>query len=175
MLRNLEADFVTVGTAVRWEVTRVRMRSPLTMTVAPRISAKGGRATARKIIRACDQGIERIQNTASVPAHFNEEALNAARQLVSTIRKEGSVLTLGSDKKNRVTLTEQAVQHIDAIVSKARLYVDFSTIEGSSTQFPFTTTRVSSSGKRLPITRSNAPSLPSRSSAGKNCSASVWR
>jgi molybdopterin-guanine dinucleotide biosynthesis protein len=130
MLRSLEPEFVESGTAVRWEVVRVRMRSPLRVTVAPNIGGKGSQAVARKLVKTCLKGVERIERTAVSPEHFNEAALDAARKLFEVTRKEGAALTFSSNHRDQVTLTEQAARHIDEIVAKARHYLDYGTIEG---------------------------------------------
>jgi hypothetical protein len=130
MLRGLEPEFVESGTPVRWEVVRVRMRSPLRVTLAPVIEGKRSQAVARKLVKTCVQGVGLIQRVAEQPEHFSEEALEAARELFKATSKEGAAVTFSSNHNDQVALTEQAVQHIDEIVARARIYLDYGTIEG---------------------------------------------
>ena len=130
MLRGVESGFVSSSVTVRWEVVRAKMQSPLCLTIAPRGMGKTGKATGRKIVKACLQGMKEIERTASLPPFFNEDTLEATRKLVKNATSEGALLTFGSNGKEKVTLTDNTVRHIEEIVSKARLYVDFSTIEG---------------------------------------------
>jgi hypothetical protein len=130
MLRSMEFEMVSAGIEVRWEVVRVRMRSPLRLTFAPRIAGRRGKSLGRKIVKACLRGVEEIEKQATLPPHFNDDALSAARKLAKTSDDERTSLTISSNGSQKVTLTKKAVQHIDEIASKARLYIDFSTIEG---------------------------------------------
>lgn len=139
MLRSVEADFVGSDAEVRWEVVRVRMGSPLRLTFSPRVTGRAGakniperssRSLGRKIVRACLQGVRGIESAPTMPAHFNEEALDAARKLAKVSENQGPSLTLSSNASGTVTLTENAVRNIEEVRAKARLYVDFATIEG---------------------------------------------
>jgi hypothetical protein len=130
MLRNLEREFVASDILVRWEVVRVSMRSPLRVTVAPSIEGSVTKTIARRLIKTCLKGVKGIERAATPPEHFNEEALDAALKLFEVTRKDGATLTFSSDHLDEITLTEQAARHIEEIASKARLYIDFGTIEG---------------------------------------------
>lgn len=131
VLRNVESDFTTADTVVRWEIVRVRMRSPLKVTFAPNVLGKRGKTIGRKIVKACLDGMNEIEQTASAPPHFNDFALKAAKEMVSVAQKEGHKVTFASNGKMQVTLTQQAAKHIDEVVSKARRYTDVSTVEGN--------------------------------------------
>lgn len=127
MLRSVSADVVASGVKVRWEVVRVRMRSPLKLTVSPRIT--GSRSVKRlqkQVVSACLNGVKEIEKGAIMPQHFTEETLDAAKR----IAKRREKASFSSNGKDKVTLTEKAAKHIDEIAAKARLYIDFSTIEG---------------------------------------------
>ncbi len=126
MLRSIETEFVASGTEVRWEVVRLSMRSPLRMTLAPKIAA----AVGRKIVRAVLEGVKKIERSPTAPEHFNEDSLRAARELLTAAEKDGAELTFGADNKSEVKLTEQAVKHIDEVVARARKYADHGTLEG---------------------------------------------
>lgn len=131
MLRNLESEFVASGTVVLWEIVRVQMRSPLKVTLSPKIQGRSGRSMGRKIVKAAIDGIDRIEQEATAPPHFNENALKAAKAMAHSAEKEGIKLTLqSSDGKKQVSLTNQIVKHVDEVVLKARRYKDFLTIEG---------------------------------------------
>ena len=134
MLRSIESEIVASGVTVRWEISRVSMRSPLKMTFAPRVrSAKGrvSRTVGNRIVNSVLQGMERIETGKSVPKAFTEDALEATKKMVRSAAKEGASVAFGSKTDPRpIRLTESAVKHIDDLASKARLYVDFSTVEG---------------------------------------------
>src|SRR5262245_20395614 len=128
MIRSIESGFTT-GT-IRWEVIRVRMRSPLRLTIAPYINRRAVKGVGRKIVQAVVIGVGVIEQKPVAPKHFNEEALRATKELVSIAKKEGATVTLEAGKK-KVTLTEQAARHVDEVVAKARHYHDVSTVEGT--------------------------------------------
>jgi len=130
MLKNLEPEFVAADIPIRWEVVRVSMRSPLRLTLAPRIEGRRAKTIARQLVKTCLRGVQRIEKGASPPKHFNEEALESTLKIFEITRKEGAAITLSSDHQDEITLTEQSAKHIAEIVSKARLYMDFGTIEG---------------------------------------------
>jgi hypothetical protein len=132
MIRSVQSRMVSSGVEVNWEVVRVRMRSPLTMSFAPRVTApkltaRKGNAIGKKLVKACVDGIEQIERTPEMPDHFDDESLAAARQLVKSVGK--GVLKV-SGGKHKVKLTSQAIANIDEITTKARLYTDVGTIEG---------------------------------------------
>jgi hypothetical protein len=130
MLKGLESDIVASGIKVRWEVVRISMKSPLRFTIAPRIKGRAGRTSGRKIVKACLQGMREIEKTPEPPIYFNDDSLEAAKKLVKAAGSDGASLTISSNGQDKITLTEKAVRHIEEIASKARKYMDFSTIEG---------------------------------------------
>ncbi len=134
MLRSIESEIVASGVTVRWEISRVSMRSPLRMTFQPRVrSAKGrvSRSMGNRIVKSVLQGIEGIETGKSVPKSFTENALEATKKMFKSVTKEGASVAFGSRTDPRpIKLTESAVKHIDELASKARFYVDYSTIEG---------------------------------------------
>ena len=132
MLRGIEASIVSSGVEVRWDVIRVRMRSPLQMTFSPKVKVKGRErpTIGRKIVRACLRSVEEIERGASVAHDFSDEVLDATRKLVKNASSDGTSITFASNGENKIKLTEKTVKHIDEIVSRARLYMDFLTIEG---------------------------------------------
>jgi hypothetical protein len=134
MLRSIESEIVASGVTVRWEISRVSMRSPLRMTFEPRVKSPKGRVSrsiGNRIVKSVMQGIEGIETGKSVPRVFTEDALEAARKMFKSAAKEGASVAFGSKTDPRqIKLTESAVKHIDELASKARLYVDFSTVEG---------------------------------------------
>jgi len=135
MLRSIEGNFVASGVEVRWDVIRVKMKSPLQMTfaptvTAPSISARSRQSIGKKIVKACFDGIAQIERSPIKPNHFDDDALSAARQLVKSMGK--GMLTVSSNGKGKkeVKLTDQAIANIDEIATKARTYRDIGTIEG---------------------------------------------
>lgn len=133
MLQSMEADFVSAGTAVRWEVASVRMQSPLTVTFAPRVHAKGGAAIGRRMIKAAVYDLAAIERNGVAPAHMNETGLRAVQKLAVLSQSEDAPLRIGGvgmDKKSQVTLTKRASKRVDEIVERAHHYIDFLTIEG---------------------------------------------
>jgi hypothetical protein len=132
MLRGIEASIVASGVDVQWDVVRVQMRSPLKMTLSPRVRVRGKSrpALGRKMVMACIQGVGKIEKSAILPQYFTTEVLDAARRLVKTVSSDGGEVMFASNGSNRTKVTGKAIKHIDELATKARLYVDFSTIEG---------------------------------------------
>ncbi len=87
-------------------------------------------ALGRKMIKACIQGVETIQNRVSLPRYFTADTLDATRKLAKMMSGEDFALEFASNGSAKTTLTDQAVKHIDELTKRAHLYVDFSTIEG---------------------------------------------
>lgn len=140
MLRSMEKEFTTTETVVRWEITRVEMRSPLKLTFAPRVRsiqgkvARKAKTIGRNIVKSFLKGIDAMETgqteSKGVPQHFNEETLRAAQRLTTIAKKEGAKVTLGSNKGNQITLTDNTIRNANEMVSKSRRYTDASTIEG---------------------------------------------
>jgi hypothetical protein len=130
MLKNVSDDIVSPGTVVRWEIVRARMSSPLSLTLAPRIPGRTGPRFRRQVVLACLAGVKEIEHEATAPPHFNDDALTATKRLAKAAQRDGASLTFSANGSAKVTLTKKTVDHIEQIEAKARLYVDFSTIEG---------------------------------------------
>ena len=54
---------------------------------------------------------EEIEQAPMLPRLFNDDVLEGTKELVEAARKDGASVTLGSDHKNKVTLTDNAVRH----------------------------------------------------------------
>lgn len=130
MLNSVGEDFAPAGTPVRWEVVKASMRSPLTLSFAPVIEGKNTRGLGNKIVRATVDGAWRVEKRAALPPHFNEQTLEATSNLRKVARQEGAKVTIAANGK-KVTLTENTTEHVKEIVEKARIYLDYGTIEGA--------------------------------------------
>lgn len=138
MLRGVEATIIASGLDVRWEVVRVRMQSPLRMTFAPDVrrvrdgqrKGRPNKTIGKQLVRTASQGLAGIEAGTSLPRGFTDSAIDATRKLLKTAANEGAVVAFESPFAHKTKLTEKAVEHIEEISAKARLYVDYSTIEG---------------------------------------------
>jgi nucleotide-binding universal stress UspA family protein len=132
LLRNVGQEFAPAGTVVRWEVVAASLRSPLSMTFAPRSQGTGklSRAVGKRIVAACVHGLGQLEKKPVLPPHFNEEALLAVQRLVKVALKENAKITVASNGTVGVTPTARTTENIKKVVEKARLYVDYGTIEG---------------------------------------------
>jgi hypothetical protein len=142
MLRQIEAQVVASGVEVRWEIVRATMRSPFRLTVAPRVtrskSADGksigtGRSNqviARRIVKSALQGVTAIERGKPAPSYFTDAAMEATRKLVNVAKSDSALVSFESKSVPKIQLTEKSIQNIDALASKSRLYLDYSTIEG---------------------------------------------
>jgi hypothetical protein len=153
MLRTLEREFVEFGTEVRWEVVKLQMRSPLRLTVSPSIDGKPAKAVGGRIVKAALVGVKNIEKSATHPKHFDEDTLEATRDLFRVVRKDGSVLKLSLDHKNEVTVTDRAFEHIEDVVLRARVYVDHGTIEGQLDEISVHESPVAFIWERFPVRR----------------------
>lgn len=130
MLRSVSSEVVSSNVDVRWEVIRVGMRSPLRMTLAPRIHDGKPALVQRirkKVVNACMNGIRQIEIENTLPPHFNEESLESLRSMA---KRTEAITTWSLNGHDRITLTEKTVELIEQYQSSARSYIDFSTIEG---------------------------------------------
>jgi hypothetical protein len=128
MLRSLEPDFAPSDSQLQWVVVKATTRSPLTLTIAPRANGKALTKIGKRIVAACVRGIQEIESRPALPPHFREETIEAAQKMLRAV--EGAPLMLASDKKHQVRPTPKGVQHLEEIVAKARIYLDYGTIEG---------------------------------------------
>jgi hypothetical protein len=126
MLRNVGQDFTPTGAVIHWEVVAASLRSPLSMTFAPRVQGNGVLAVVgRQTATACVHGLRQLEKRPSLPDHFNEDALLAAQKLV-----KGAKVTLAVDRNKGFMPTSAAVDHISQIIEKARIYLDYGALEG---------------------------------------------
>ena len=106
MLPQLEASVVASGVEVRWEVVRVRMRSPLKVTLSPR--GVQGRSSAetvgRQLVKSAYRYVDRIENGETVPHPFIDGANEATRKLVKSAISEGAAVAFEA-ANTKVTLT----------------------------------------------------------------------
>lgn len=132
MLRQIEANIVSSGVEVRWEVVRARMRSPLALTLSPRVSRNGrsSKTVGRQLVKSALQSVSALERGKVPPRYFTDEAMEATRKLVNVAKSDSAVVSFESKSVPKFQLTEKTLEQIDALASKARLYVDFSTIEG---------------------------------------------
>jgi hypothetical protein len=132
MLRSVGRDFAPGGVEVRWEVVGASLRSPLTLSFAPRIPgpARDTNRLAKQISTACLNGIGQLEARAESPPHFDDDALRAAQSLIKMAQRENVKLTVATDKKHEVTPTARAVENINQVAARARIYVDEGTVEG---------------------------------------------
>jgi len=135
MLRGIESNIIATGVDVRWEVVRVQMRSPLKMTLSPIVRRNQGRGRPNKtigkrLVKVALDGISNIEHGNAPPRYFSDASIDATRRLVKSVAKEGAILSFESQSMHKFSLTERAAKTIDDWASKARLYMDYSTIEG---------------------------------------------
>lgn len=130
VLRTLERDFPVPDDKIHWEVVRATMRSPLTLTLEPR--ATGARATrmGEKIASVCVAGLRVLEREATTPPHFDDDTLEAAKALASLVRDKRSKLTLTVPNEPSAVPTEMTIRHVTEIEAKARIYIDYTTVEG---------------------------------------------
>jgi hypothetical protein len=133
VLRNVGQSFTPSDVVVKWEVVAASLRSPLTLSFAPSIqgNVKGRRIIGKRIANISVLGIKALEKRAALPNYFNEEALLATEKLIKGAQREGIKITVSSNGKSTVTPTAQTVENIRQVVEKARIYIDYGTLEGS--------------------------------------------
>ncbi len=134
MLRSISGDFVTSDTPVRWEVVRAETKSPLTITLAPRVlglAARTARSVGTKIVKAAVSGVKKIESKPVQPPHFNVDAMLAAKDMYLTAQRDGANLVFETKRTKPVTMSAVFVRNVDELVEKVRAYVDHATIEGT--------------------------------------------
>lgn len=116
---------------VRWDITNVTMRSPLTITFSPRVVGAKGKPRPkieRNLVRQTVEGIVSLERGTTPPPAFSESAVEAVKAMVQSIK--GSSVTIDGNGRGSVKLTSNAVKNADELAKKSRLYVDLTTIEG---------------------------------------------
>lgn len=131
VLRELDArtsDNQRAG--MNWEVVRVSMNSPLTMTLGPRIP-QNRRDTSAEVVRYFLGGMRTLELGATVPSHWSEDALEKMRSLVDLRNNGVASMTFSSVGETAVEPTLHTAANIDEIRKKQPAhYWEETTIEG---------------------------------------------
>lgn len=131
VLRELDArtsDNQRAG--LNWEVVRVSMNSPLTMTLGPRIP-QNRRDTSAEVVHHFLGGMRTLEQGATIPAHWSEDALDKMRSLVNLRNNGVASMTFSSPGEKSVEPTLHTAANIDEIRKKQHAYYwEESTIEG---------------------------------------------
>lgn len=132
MLRGIQSGLLAADIDVQWEIVRIRKQSPLRMTFSPIVTRRGRRnpSAGRKLVKSLTSGLQDIETGSNVPRCFSDDAFDATKQLLRPWTNRGASVTIETQGNSKIRLTENAVQHLDEIAAKAKLYVDYSTIEG---------------------------------------------
>lgn len=125
MLRTIERSMAQSGDTIHWDVVHARMSSPLTMG----FMARGAGRLGTKIVKTCVDGFRQLEKKAVAPKGFDDEALEAAERLAA-ISEKGPKLKLYVPDEPPAVLTKQTVTHLKEISEKARVYIEYTTIEG---------------------------------------------
>lgn len=129
MLRNIERHFPHTGDPIAWRITRASMRSPLTMTLTPVAPQKKVRKLGLKIAAAWVMGLKLLEATPALPPHFDDYTLESAKKFVSVSKGDGPALKVFGHKES-VTPTTRTIEHAEELEARARVYIDYATIEG---------------------------------------------
>ncbi len=115
---------------LEWEIVRIRMKSPLSITLAPRENgARKIRQTGARVVKAYFDGMRTIQKKPQVPTYFDEPALSAAKE-IAELSAKGTRIRFEAPKEEPVEPTEQTVANIDEVISKGKVFFDMATFEG---------------------------------------------
>jgi hypothetical protein len=136
-LRSLESHFVAAD-AIRWEVVRASMNSPLKLTIAPRSARPVKKREEKKIIkaggdvaRAYIRGINTIGTSAVRPEFFDDDALESAKRLAGGPGKSETTLTLFVPDEDPVTPSANIAANVSEVVARVKPQVEYGTIEGT--------------------------------------------
>jgi hypothetical protein len=132
MLKGLESHFPHSGEPIQWEIVRALMKSPLSITLAPR-PPKGQKRLADKVVKAAIGGLKTLETSGEpqLPPHFDDEVLEAVEKL-SSISQTGTALKVfvPDEEAAQVELGQQTIKRVKELEARARVYVDYGTIEG---------------------------------------------
>jgi hypothetical protein len=109
------------------------MRSPLTLTLAPETDGQEEervREAGERVVHSYLGGLRQLEG-GSVPADFDEEALESSRKLAKALTPWKAQVTLSSPGERSVTATPQVAEVIEQVVAKAvHTSVEQATLEG---------------------------------------------
>lgn len=134
MLKSVQEEMLSSDMQVRWDVVRVKMQSPLELTLRPEVIEPGTRKKNRKLreklVVTTLKGVTGIEKGTALPEFFGDRAVNGFRQMLKAVKKEGGQLSFESTRESRIALTEAASQHLEELDFRTRDYIDYGTIEG---------------------------------------------
>lgn len=131
VLRELDAQMSENQRAgMQWEVVKVSMNSPLTMTLGAKIPTNR-RDNSADVVRTFLRGLATFEKSATVPKYFNDDALSETRKLVNLLNNGVARLEFSSTGEEKVTPTLHSAANIDEIVNKQHaFYYEETTVEG---------------------------------------------
>jgi hypothetical protein len=133
VLRELDASLADNEQAsVQWEVVKVSMNSPLTVTLGPRVPAKR-RDTSAEIVKSFVLGSRSLELRATVPSNWTDEALVRMRKLVD-LRSDGiASMVFRTQGEDAVEPTLHTAANIEEIQKQTTThYWEHTSIEGAA-------------------------------------------
>lgn len=128
LLREVATDIVGPG-GVRWVVEDVSRSSPVRLSVRPIASRKGVRTQdLAEVNRSITNGFATIQSRPERPAHFNDRALEKAKDLARKVGTDLSLLRVNG-RSDQTDVTGQLIANVDAILGET--VSSIGTIDGS--------------------------------------------
>ncbi len=131
VLREIDAQMADNQRAgVQWEVVKVSMNSPLTMTLGPRI-APNRRDNSSEVVKTFMDGMRSLETQAVVPPHWNADALQGMRDLVDLRNNGIASIKFASNNEEAVEPTLHSAANIEEIQKRQTShYWEETSIEG---------------------------------------------
>lgn len=116
---------------VQWEVVRVAMNSPLTMTLGPCVQTNR-RDNSADVVKSFMVGIRSLESKAVVPANWTDDALQRMRDLVDLRNNGIASMVFSSQGEDKVEPTLHSAANIEEIQKRLTAhYWEETSIEGS--------------------------------------------
>ncbi len=131
VLREIDARMADNQRAgVQWEVVRVTMNSPLTMTLGPRVPTRR-RDNSADVVKSFMVGIRSLESKAEVPANWTDDALQRMRDLVDLRNNGIASMVFSSPGEEQVEPTLHSAANIEEIQKRQTAhYWEETAIEG---------------------------------------------
>ncbi|MFT3879960.1 MAG: hypothetical protein QM703_22640 [Gemmatales bacterium] len=120
--------------AIRWEIIRASMRSPLSLTLAAKSVEpkymKSAERSGSRILKDFRKGMRAISKTPEMPKNFDEETLSAVKALGELSNRESMSLAIYSPDEDPIIPSPELIENVKQAVAKTKTLYEHGVIEG---------------------------------------------
>lgn len=131
LLRSIDSSFWRVeAPRYKWHISSASMKSPMNVSMVATLASP--EAPNADVVGALFAGLKALDAQPKIPSYFDEDALLAARRLVSVYRDSIASISLASPGRADVRPTTRVARNVDELVAeeRAKFYHGYGSIEG---------------------------------------------